>query len=507
MISAKYMIKSISVISNGIELTDSDAREKGIKVSVEEKGEIYIESQKSTISFVKLMFNRPFSQNATVYSDAFERGYGDLSWKKDRYDILRWYFIANDAGDYYAAGVKTLANSLCSWKILDDGIELICDIRCGTDEISFAKKLFVAQFVFDDGNGDLYDFCRNFCKTMCDKPQVCKRPVFGANDWYCNYGNNSAEKIIRAAKFTVKCAYGLKYKPFVVVDDGWQVNHTNDFNGGEWNSANENFKNMKSLAEKITALGAIPGLWFRPLQSKINLADECFADKKEFILDPSQPQTLKAVSDDIKRFYEWGFRLVKYDFVTFDIFAKWGFEMPEDYFSKETHFYDKSKTTAQIIKNLYRTIRDSAPDDMYLLGCNAIGHLATGYINMQRTGDDTSGKAWETTRKMGINTLAFRMMQHGTFFDADADCVGITDKISLRLNAQWLDVLSKSSTPLFVSVAENCETDEVAALVSTAFKNSVECRKPSRPVDWDKSLTPCKWVSDIGEDIYNWKNN
>ncbi len=497
-------INRLSVISNGTELNEKAAAEMGITVSVADNGEIYIESKDKSVSFVRIAFNRTFSCDALIYGDAFERGYGDLAWKKDRRDILRWYYIANDNGKFSAGGVKTQPNALCSWKVYDDEIVLICDLRCGTDEITFADRLCVAQVVFDNGTGNLYDFCHNFCKKMCDAPRLCNRPVFGANDWYCNYGNSSAEKILRAAKFTVKCAEGLPYKPFVVVDDGWQRNHFDGFNGGEWDGANCYFVDMQKLASDISDLGAIPGLWFRPLQSKINLPDECFTDKSDYRLDPSHPKVLQTVSNDIKRFYEWGYRLVKYDFVTDDVFRKWGFEMPEDYFVGEKHFYDKTKTTAQILKNFYCTIRNAAPDDMLLLGCNAIGHLAAGFIDMQRTGDDTSGEDFARTLKMGVNTLAFRMMQHGTFFDADADCVGITEKIPLKLNAQWLDVLSKSSTPLFVSVAEICETEKAADLISAAFKNSVECRTPSIPVDWFDTLTPCKWVSDAGEDTYRW---
>ncbi|PYT32182.1 MAG: hypothetical protein DMG58_10690 [Acidobacteria bacterium] len=37
----------------------------------------------------------------------------------------------------------------------------------------------------------------------------------------------------------------------------------------------------------------------------------------------------------------------------------------------------------------------------------------------------TSGRDWNRTRRMGVNTLAFRGVQHGAFFATDADCVGI----------------------------------------------------------------------------------
>lgn len=494
---------SVSAISGGREISvkNSDKTE----ITVDSSGKIFIRNPDVGVAFIKLVFDRPFSENALIYGDAFERGYGDLRWEKDRRDALRWYFIAADGADYFAYGVKTQPDSLCSWHVFEDRVELICDIRSGTDETFHSDMFCVAQLVFSDGSGSLHEFCHAFCMKLCDNPSVCNRPVFGANDWYCNYGDSSAEKILRTAKFTVRCTDGLPYKPFVVVDDGWQKNHSDTFNGGEWDGANEKFRDMRALADDIAEAGAIPGLWFRPLQSKINLPDECFSDKSEFLLDPSHPQVLATVKNDMERFYAWGYRLVKYDFVTADIFRHWGFEMPDGYFDREIHFYDGTKTTAQIIKNLYKTIRDAAPPDMFLLGCNAIGHLAAGYINMQRTGDDTSGEQWARTKKMGVNTLAFRMMQHGTFFDADADCVGLTDKIPLRLNARWLDVLAKSSTPLFISAAENMETDETARLITDAFANAVKYRAPSVPLDWLDSLTPVEWESGAGHDLYCWE--
>ena len=53
-------------------------------------------------------------------------------------------------------------------------------------------------------------------------------------------------------------------------------------------------------------------------------------------------------------------------------------------------------------------------------------------MHLNRTGDDTSGRIWERTRRMGVNTLAFRLPQHNTFYHIDADCVGIFGMIHGR---------------------------------------------------------------------------
>jgi alpha-galactosidase len=169
-------------------------------------------------------------------------------------------------------------------------------------------------------------------------------------------------------------------------------------------------------------------------------------------LDPSVPEVLEMVRTDIKRLSGWGFELIKHDFSTFDIFGQWGVNMKESMTRNGWHFADRTRTSAEIVVDLYRAIREAAGDTL-IIGCNTIGHLAAGLVELQRTGDDTSGREWERTRRYGINTLAFRMAQHGAFFAVDADCVGLTNDVPWNFNAQWLDLLARSGTPLFVSAS------------------------------------------------------
>lgn len=88
----------------------------------------------------------------------------------------------------------------------------------------------------------------------------------------------------------------------------------------------------------------------------------------------------------------------------------------------EVKFYDKTKTTAEIITNFYSAIYEaSKPFDAIILGCNTVGHLGA------------------------------ELMQHRTFYDIDADCVGILGPISWKYNKQWTEVLANSGSPLFIS--------------------------------------------------------
>ena len=47
---------------------------------------------------------------------------------------------------------------------------------------------------------------------------------------------------------------------------------------------------------------------------------------------------------------------------------------------------------------------------------------------------------------IGIDALAFRLPQNGSFYATDADCAGISDTLDWELNRQWMDVLVLTGT-------------------------------------------------------------
>ena len=227
-------------------------------------------------------------------------------------------------------------------------------------------------------------------------------------------------------------------------------------------------------------------------------------------IDPTNPEALNYIKEDIKRICNWGYTLIKHDFSTFDLFGKWGFQMSPLVTDDGWHFYDDSLTSAEVVKLLYKAILDASVEasngEALILGCNTIGHLGAGYMHINRTGDDTSGVIWERTRFMGVNTLAFRLPQHGKFYEIDADCVGIDGGISWSMNKQWADVLAQSGTPLFISVRPNIldetEKQELHEILKVASKQEHHVI----PVDWEETTCPEHW-QDKDHDIdckYQW---
>jgi alpha-galactosidase len=324
-------------------------------------------------------------------------------------------------------------------------------------------------------------------------------PVYGMNNWYYAYGNSSHDMVLRDAGMVSQLSSNSSNRPFMVMDDGWQHSHQPNFNGGPWHTGNAGFPDMPGLAEGIVRQGARPGLWVRPLYTAEGVPQSwCFPVDRHrgflshLVLDPSVPESLEHIAQDIRRLAQWGYQLIKHDYTTWDIFGQWGFQMNGRMGSDGWGFRDQSRTTAEIIVDLYRTIRDAAGDAI-IIGCNTIGHLAAGLVEIQRTGDDTSGREWERTRKMGINTLAMRMPQHGAFYACDADCVGLTEFVPWRLNRQWLDLLANSGTPLFVSPDPLCLDAERKVAMREAFDLASRPIPIAHPLDWMDTTCPQTW--------------
>jgi alpha-galactosidase len=274
------------------------------------------------------------------------------------------------------------------------------------------------------------------------------------------------------------------------------------------------FPDMPGLAADIRAAGCRPGIWYRPLFTGEDLTGTGWGfNRPGFpsipygtgqVLDPSVPEVRERIAEDMRRFVDWGFELVKHDFSTCDLLGRWGHEMGAAITVPGWSFHDRTRTTAEIVAGFYRDIHAAASQAL-IIGCNTIGHLAAGAVHLQRTGDDTSGQEWERTRKMGVNTLAFRAIQHGILFAADADCVGITEAIPWALNRQWLDLVARSGTPLFVSAKRKCLGRKELQELRSAFRNAAAPQPLGEPLDWLDTTCPARWRLGQKETVqYDW---
>lgn len=476
---------------------------------------IFLTAQTSKVKWIKLRWNNlSWDKNVRFLGDAWERGYGDMEWKgMNPNRFMPWYFCAKSEAKSICYGVKVRPSAMCFWQVDSLGMTLFLDVRCGGSGVNLKGRVIKLADVIACEMRDCTSFeaMQEFCGQMCEDPILPKYPVYGSNNWYYAYGKSSESEILADCDYILNLTKDIENKPYMVIDDCWQEHHRlNEYNGGPWTKGNEKFPDMKALADKLVQKGVRPGIWVRLLLNEDeNIKNEWRLSHNNCI-DPTNPEALNYIKEDIKRICNWGYTLIKHDFSTFDLFGKWGFQMSPLVTDDGWHFYDDSLTSAEVVKLLYKAILDASVEasngETLILGCNTIGHLGAGYMHINRTGDDTSGVIWERTRFMGVNTLAFRLPQHGKFYEIDADCVGIDGGISWSMNKQWADVLAQSGTPLFISVRPNIldetEKQELHEILKVASKQEHHVI----PVDWEETTCPEHW-QDKDHDIdckYQW---
>ena len=343
---------------------------------------------------------------------------------------------------------------------------------------------------------------------LCDAPLKLDHKVYGGNNWYYAYGKISHSSVIKDAQLLAELCQGNTEKPYMVIDAGWEKTPFS----APWSEVREDkFYDMKALAAQMSEIGVRPGIWVRYLingrndekRKMADLPEEMYLSRHDRSLDPSHPAVIEYVKATTKRLTDWGYELIKHDFSTFDIFGKWAFETNGDMATGKWGFYDRTKTTAEVIINLYKAIKDAAGYAL-VLGCNTVPHLCAGLAEIARTGDDTSGYEWERTRDYGVNTLAFCLYQNRAYYASDADCVGILKDIPWEKNRQWLKLVAMSGSPLFVSCKPGVLSDEEFSELSHWMKIASARKSGLRPIDWMETKTPRIYEID-GEIIeFNW---
>ncbi|MDR3713139.1 MAG: hypothetical protein P4L51_10020 [Puia sp.] len=448
-----------------------------------------------SIEAVRLSWNQAFANTARYLGDHWERSYGDLAWEGA--DLARkapWYLLVYDGKQTHAFGVKTGAKSICYWQAGPQQLELVLDMHSGGSGVLLGDRvLYAAEIVTTQSEpGEIpFQTDTRFCRMLCDQPRLPAKPVYGINDWYFAYGNNSKNLILESTRAMAELATDNDNRPFSVIDDGWE--------GETFLRSNSKFGDMSVVAADIKKIGMRPGIWTRVLLA--NSKDNPLAlipvrsgegGSHDRYVDPTIPENLQRVSKIVSGYRNWGFELVKHDYSTYDLFGRWGMNMKEEMTTPGWHFHDRSRTNAEIVFDLYKTIREAA-GPMYLIGCNTISHLSAGIFELNRIGDDTSGKEWARTLKMGVNTMGFRLPQHNTFYAVDGDCVGLTTLVPWDKNRQWMQLLAESGAPLFISAQKEATGEEQRSFIKHCFTLAAKVQPTGEPLDWLTNPRPAKW--------------
>ena len=463
-----------------------------------------------SLSRIRLRWQLPVSTDILVLNDAWERSYGDLAWRSivpER--VLPWYFATHSAGLTHAYGVTTDARAFCFWQIDPNGITLWLDTSNGGSGVILGDlELFAATIVSrscQPGESPTHSIAQ-LCRLMCPTPRLPHTPIYGINDWYATYGASTAQSILRDTDLLATLAPTSGPRPFSVIDGGWAGS------GGvsDIYVPNPKFPDMADLAAQIRQRNVRPGLWLRPTLApksaspSLLLPDARFAGSSDSApaYDPTIPEALHAMLDKLTQPLAWGYEFLKHDFSTWDIFGLWGFQMGSSITRPGWRFHDPSRTNAEILRDYYLALRRAVGDTL-LLGCNTVGHLSAGIFEASRIGDDTSGLRWERTRRMGVNTLAHRLPQNGTFFATDPDCIGITPAIPWPLNRAFLDAVARSGAVLFCSLDPGATGPEQQSALREAFAIAAAGNSSGTPLDALTSTTPAHWQFRSGSTTLN----
>lgn len=450
------------------------------------------------LQFIHLRWREPVSDSLALLGDQWERSYGDLGWRNivpER--VMPWYFATYDGNLCNAYGVKTNARSLCFWQLDTDGVSLWLNVTSGGSGVMLGQRtLDAATVVVRRGSfGEtVTDALHAFCKEMCSRPTRPFGPAYGVNDWYYAYGDNSSQQILKDADFVAELTDGNATRPFCVVDMGWV-------------DGSLKYPSMRDLASGIRSRNVRPGVWIRPLLAPASAPRELLnkkSDAQDPAYDPTIPEARARVLESGIQAVRWGYELVKQDYLTYDLLGRWGNEMGAQCTLLGWSFNDRSVTNAEIILDLYKDIRAACGNSTMLTGCNAMCHLGQGYFDIQRVGDDTSGKIWDRTRYMGINALAFRLPQHKAFSILDPDCIGLRPEIPWELNRQWMDIVARTGTALFVSPAVGERTADHSQAIREAFRITARGGDGAYPDDCLRESTPRLWTSGRSKLQYNW---
>ena len=472
----------------------------------------------SPVKFLKLRFRGDMEFIEKVYADTWERSGGNcfLEWRSVMPSrIMPWFCYVIGGGKTACYGVKVGPDCFASWMVDTHGITLLLNLTSGSGGTALKEPLVaceVVELVGDEGE-DTYNVAKRFSRMLCDGPVLPKEPIFGVNNWYWAYGRITHESVMTETDYLMQMCAGAKHRPYMILDDGWQLNRTygnGAYIGGPW-IANERFGgDMKKTADAIKSKGAKPGIWFRSLLTLGDVPEEAKLDKFSaggVILDPSHPYTLERVRSDAAKIRSWGFDLIKHDFSTMDYFGAAPLTAENsnaNLYKRQNPPYDYTKTNATIIKNFYKAIQAGA-GDADVIGCNTVSHLTAGIHSTYRTGNDTSGRSFEWSRRFGVNSV-MRLPLNDTVYKVDPDCAAFTERVDPELNLDYLEMCALTGMTTLASVTPGILTDKQMERINSIYLLADKDEARYGIKNYDKIANPETFVSEDGktERTFRW---
>ena len=251
-----------------------------------------------------------------------------------------------------------------------------------------------------------------------------KGVMHGWCSWYLKTSQITGEDVLGIVGAVSNSAGRLR--PGVIqIDDGYQ-----DFDG-TWD-ANAKFpEGMPFYAKKIAGTGARPGLWMALtmigvkapwLKDPANLEtvwggtfkkESPFRPDETGWIDPTQPRAKAYIADRVRHAVTSGFTYLKTDFNNIG----------------EGGWYEKKKTSFEIMRDHYANIRQAAGEGTYILYCATWPNRATvGLVDASRISEDA--------HRGGIPIAIREALRHfdlnGRWYAIDMDCYYLATGLNVK---------------------------------------------------------------------------
>jgi hypothetical protein len=345
---------------------------------------------------------------------------------------------------------------------------------------------------------------------------------------------------------------------FVQIDDGWQMGGRNpagtayqeaylgrseSSNDRWWSGPDSDFTRfnpegpypggMAKTAEELSRLGLRPGIWlmpfaWTPLSPTLRDHHDWFVKQKDgslyyaywagWCLDMTHPDARAFLGDTVSAITrDWGYRYLKLDGLWTGMGASILYvnnAYREDDLG-ESIVHTPEITPVEAYRMGLSTVRKSAGEDVFLLGCNVSQNMRTlgasfGLVDAMRIGPD-NGSGWDSLKR-GPWHGSNRYFLHGRVWYNDPDPVYVRDSMPLehaRLICSWVSLTGQ----LFVASdwLPGLPEERLDILRRTMANHGLR----PRPVDLFESELPGVWLLTkqapaprrdvIG--LFNWSND
>ena len=331
--------------------------------------------------------------------------------------------------------------------------------------------------------------------------------------WY-HCGSSDEKQLPLQAAFAAKnfAPHGFSV---VQIDDGWQ-------DGQSKNGPRKNFtqvqpggpyaSGMKATADKIKALGLVPGIWLMPFSGTHD--DPWYKDRQDWFvkrddgkphdspwggtaLDMTHPEVLKYLQEEIHRIVkEWGYGYLKMDGLCSGAAVNHCYvnDAYKDDHMGDAVLHDPNKTNIEAYRDGLKLIRQTAGKDTFILGCCTPQNMRSyggpfGLIDAMRIGPD-NGPNWGGIRT-GPTYGARNYHLHGRIWYNDPDPLYVRTSLPInqaRAICSWVTLSGQ------LSASSDSYPDLTPERIDLLKRTMPSHPLRPRPVDLFEADIPAIWL-------------